>query len=810
MKKYIFLLACLVVFSSCTDHKDLYNPDINPDSESDDNPLGIVVPDGFDWSMMATVNVTVAVDDKYNGQYYYVVEVFNENPAVASSANLLAKGVAKQGETFSAKVNVASALENLYVRKTTPTGRVEIRTFTIQNGNAYCDFTSTVSERSLSSRSAIARSFVDMMAPNPNDQNLFPTSLPGDAQEYVQGGGNKNWKIIKEGSYIINNWNAKGGNIYIDCEGIVKIDPVYINGANIYIIKGDITFTRSANSQNAALNDGGMISIGKKATVTIDYLQVQKANLYNLGKLDVQSKHYSTEVHKINESGELLGGSESVAVALDLVENSYFYNGGDAIIAGLRTSGSANILNEGMCIVEGNMILAADGHFVNDGECDVNEDTWIDNTNCSWLNRNNYETHDMNICAWNEFVQNNCSLKVNNMLSMNESIIIMDGGCYAYAAKLYMKNAKFALGSKSYLEIGDANLVYNRGTGNRGIYGVGSSDAVVSFSTLQYGETWFGGNLLVDYTKDSSLSSDIWKLGWENSVKWGNDAQIAKTECNPGYGNESETPTNPELPLEVMTSETCIYAMEDQWPSYGDYDMNDVVVRIKKSIATADNYVKHAIFEVWIEAVGADKTIGAALQLDGVTIEMLGTSVNGEVVIKHDAIDAISGFSLANPVTNCGENGHKNVVLPLFASANKLMGGNFVNVGKGKNEAPKKVQVDIYFKQGAVKPEALSYDKVNFFITTDGVGNGRTEIHLAGYKPTVLANSSLFGTGKDNPNSPYYSLDRMPWGIMIPVASWECPDERINIMTKYSGFAGWVTSGGQNNKDWYMYPVSPK
>lgn len=790
MKKYIFLLACLVGFSFCTDHKDLYNPDINPDSESDDNPLGIVVPDGFDWSMMITVNVTVAVDDKYNGQYYYVVEVFNENPAVASSANLLAKGVAKQGETFSAKVNVASALENLYVRKTTPTGRVEIRTFTIQNGNAYCDFTSTVSERSLSSRSAIARGFVDMVAPDANDHKLFPTAenIPANLSKFISEGDSEEGQsyIVASNTSKIDLGQKKNITLYV-VEDIELSERFYLSsGSQLFILPGK-TLKIPSSTNNGQENC--IITIGKGASfMSSGGIQIDSNyKFYNLGSITASS--------------------------FTCTNSSFLYNAGSIVVAGefMGTNGPTNILNEGTLSVA-NLTTNGDSHFENRGTVEVSQMTFIDSNNSSWYNaEGSYTTRNMKIIAGNKFVRNGCNLYVAELLDVSGAgNFEMDGGSYAECQSFVMTNSRISMGGGAYLNILDkASFGWNPQNNNYGIYGLGTSKSLITFNSFNCTDaTHFGGNLMIDNGQEPEQNQ--WSLNWDKSVSWGNDVQIAKTECNPGYGNEPETPTNPELPLEVMTSETCIYAMEDQWPSYGDYDMNDVVVRIKKSIATADNYVKHATFEVWIEAVGADKTIGAALQLDGVTIEMLGTSANGEVVIKHDAIDAISGFSLANPVTNCGENGHKNVVLPLFASANKLMGGNFVNVGKGKNEAPKKVQVDIYFKQGAVKPEALSYDKVNFFITTDGVGNGRTEIHLAGYKPTVLANSSLFGTGKDNPNSPYYSLDRMPWGIMIPVASWECPDERINIMTKYSGFAGWVTSGGQNNKDWYMYPVSPK
>lgn len=786
MKKNIFLLLCLVGLLSCTDHKDLYNPDVVPNPEPDDNPLGIVVPDGFDWSMMTTVDVTVKVDDKYSGQYYYVIEVFNENPAVASTANLLAKGVAKQGETFAAKVDVASALENLYVRKTTPTGRVEVRTFAIQNGNAYCDFTATTSERSLSPRTAIARSFVDMVAPNINDRELFPTiaDIPNNLPEFVSEEASKEGQSYKVTSTIKKIDLGQKNNITLYIVEDVKLSSGFYltSGSKLFILPGK-TLEVPQSTDNGQSNC--IITIGKNAFF-ISNGDIQIDNDY---------KFYSLGTIKAN--------------SFSCTNSSFLYNAGTALITGeiKGTNGPANILNEGK-LFAASLVTNGNSHFENRGIVEITQETNIDSSEASWYNaEGSYTTRKMEIISGNKYVRNDCKLYVTELLDVTGAgNFEMNGGSYTECHSFNMANSKISMGSGAYLNIlGQATFFWNPSSSNYGIYGSGTSKALISFNSFTCkNATHLGGNLMIDYSQEPS--QDQWGLNWEKSVSWGNDIQITKSECNPGYGNEPETPTNPELPSEVLTSETCIYAMEDQWPSYGDYDMNDVVVRVQKNIVSVDTYVKSVEFEVWIEAVGANNTIGAALQLDAITANMLGTNSMGEMVI-HSDLDAISGFSFINSA-NCSESGQIKVVLPLFASANKLMGGNFVNVGEGKNGAPKKVQVVVNFQQGAVKREDLSYGKINFFITTDGVGSGRTEIHLPGYKPTDLANSSLFGTGEDNPALPYYSLVGMSWGIMIPTSTWECPNERINIMDKYLGFKNWVTSGGSSNEDWYMHPSS--
>jgi len=64
----------------------------------------------------------VKVDDQYNGNYYYTVELFDAHPLFDENATLLGKGVAKLKNDFSASVVLPIALERIYVQQTDPTG----------------------------------------------------------------------------------------------------------------------------------------------------------------------------------------------------------------------------------------------------------------------------------------------------------------------------------------------------------------------------------------------------------------------------------------------------------------------------------------------------------------------------------------------------------------------------------------------------------------------------------------------------------------------------------------------------------------
>lgn len=62
------------------------------------------------------------------------------------------------------------------------------------------------------------------------------------------------------------------------------------------------------------------------------------------------------------------------------------------------------------------------------------------------------------------------------------------------------------------------------------------------------------------------------------------------------------------------------YLFEDQWPLYGDYDMNDLVLIVKerKISINKSNKAEEFTLSLDLSAAGATKSIGAAIMLDGV------------------------------------------------------------------------------------------------------------------------------------------------------------------------------------------------
>ena len=96
-------IAGTLAFAGCTD--DVYDPERGIQTEPKENPLGedFAAPDGFNWSMINTVNLNVEVNDEFDGRYKYLIEVFTANPISDVSAAPIAVGTADKDGNYSAR-----------------------------------------------------------------------------------------------------------------------------------------------------------------------------------------------------------------------------------------------------------------------------------------------------------------------------------------------------------------------------------------------------------------------------------------------------------------------------------------------------------------------------------------------------------------------------------------------------------------------------------------------------------------------------------------------------------------------------------
>jgi LruC domain-containing protein len=276
------------------------------------------------------------------------------------------------------------------------------------------------------------------------------------------------------------------------------------------------------------------------------------------------------------------------------------------------------------------------------------------------------------------------------------------------------------------------------------------------------------------------------------------------TTCNPEGNGTAPAPVNPDTDNDGVPDNSDAYpndatkafnnyypsatgratvAFEDQWPSKGDYDMNDVVISYRYNIVTNASNV--------VVQVNADYSL---LATGGVFQNGFGV----EFPINRANATGVTGGTL--------EAGQTKAVVTLFNNTRAAVQNWNTKIGEATSDS---VNYAVSFNvTSGPTLSTFGLGIYNPFIWNNTAGFGRGyEIHLPGKTPTTLANTALFGTSSDNSSvsaSRYYVTkpNGLPWAINIP-AQFDYPVERADINTAFTKFATWVQSNGATYADWY-------
>jgi len=238
-------------------------------------------------------------------------------------------------------------------------------------------------------------------------------------------------------------------------------------------------------------------------------------------------------------------------------------------------------------------------------------------------------------------------------------------------------------------------------------------------------------------------------------------------------------------------------AYEDLWPAKGDYDMNDMVIDYQfNQITNAANKVVEIKANIILRAIGASYKNGFGIQLP----------------IAANAVSKVTGQrltkSLIKNLSTGVESNQSKAVVMLFDYNRDLfptVGGEFVNtVSSAAFAKPDTIKLTISLSNLPLLSD-MGTPPFNPFIFING--DRTKEVHLAGFKPTDLADTKVFSTSDDNTNvglNRYYvSKKNLPWAINIPV-SFNYPIEKSPITDAYTYFGAWAESGGKLYTDWYL------
>jgi LruC domain-containing protein len=236
-------------------------------------------------------------------------------------------------------------------------------------------------------------------------------------------------------------------------------------------------------------------------------------------------------------------------------------------------------------------------------------------------------------------------------------------------------------------------------------------------------------------------------------------------------------------------------AFEDDWPTQGDYDMNDLVVRYQFStVVSATGLVRDVDATFTLVARGAGKHNGMGIAFPGLTAASVAS--------------ATLNVAGAGAVAATPEAGQAGLVFQLFGDAYPYTAPvgscDFYNTEPGcYGGAGTTFELKMTFA-GDVSPATLGAPPYNPFLFR--TGQRGLEIHLPGHSPTTLADATLFHTSDDDSDvaagRSYVTKRNLPWALDLPVA-WAYPLERQSILAAYPDFATWAQSGGVSAKDWY-------
>ena len=260
------------------------------------------------------------------------------------------------------------------------------------------------------------------------------------------------------------------------------------------------------------------------------------------------------------------------------------------------------------------------------------------------------------------------------------------------------------------------------------------------------------------------------------------------------------------------------YCFENEMPVPGDYDYNDVVLRISQQ-RTAANQIT---LDVTLAAVGAQSQVAAAVRLINHRFDDIEsiTTVNGETFddgYKKSSISFIKG----NELLMEGLNGE--AVINLFEDAHWATGAVQYTNGGFFPRYRYNVAKTTGLEDAMMRPRTISYvitfkNPLNLNYFTLGAldpfaiieyNSALMEVHAA-YKyrsATIL-----------HKRAQLIDAVALPWALIVPSASFRYPLNGINIgfakddaffgayMTSRHAFGEWAANA-KSTLDWYFYPT---
>ena len=518
MKKSIFLLLCISVLFSCTKKEDFFDPHHIDEEAKENFPVKDIDP-SQDWNMAAVGTLSVSINQK-TGEVY-TVKVYTDNPLNSEgNARLLAKktGV-RDGETVLFTFDVPKAIESVYVLFEDKMYNGWVKVADMKVGRPSVSWEEQGSEAG--KRSAMARSSWDYKVP---DEKNFLKEVPADAKQYpIQWAEMRGGYYMNDGSYEL-----RYGNYTLYIKGNVTITGAYPDGLVVYLLEGSTLDATAAET----FNPNTVFYIAQNSTMKLNRISIN-CSLYNKGKITVAGASNSSGGYIYNDGSFEITGKTTFAMS----GKATFVNLQSASLQDVTMTGGSELINE-EGTVKANSLDTRSSYIYNRCRMEILSSTYFQNGEGFAFEQDGGSSFETN------------TLKTNG-------------------------NIPLRLGSKSVFHVKD-NVEYQNGKVD--VTGVGSDEKAlfwvsgVCIKTPDENIT-YSGELevaLKGYTGDTNFSDGA-QLVKVEQVRLGEPVGCGYNYTTNGGGTNSDATDIPQ----VYT-----YVFEDMTREAGDFDFNDVVLKV--------------------------------------------------------------------------------------------------------------------------------------------------------------------------------------------------------------------------------------
>ncbi len=779
---YTALIAVALVASSC--QKDSGGAPDTPDVPG-------AIPADFSWKTTRDVSVSVAAPTVNGATPAYAVISVYSSP-ILSAENLVAKGATKSATPFRSAFTLPAGVENLYVVTTLPDGTKSVKMAEARSTVDVSGASMTTAAMPKIRAAAVTRSASSMPA--------FPTMTAPDAgsfdpQAVIAATPSKNFNLgARESQYAAAAYYIPAGAVI---EGNINLNGNYAPHKQpvLYVAGKLVLSSPNIGYATLAVLPGGEVTVSGKLSAQDVAKDLPALYVFPGGKLTAAEVNFSGKI-AVNL------GTVNVTGKLDLNNDLKFYNGAGAVLtaATFKYSNTGGLFNDGAISVD---------------ELEFNSTAAFENC----------ENGDLKV---EEMVMANTTTKfyqkgiatISEMTCRGEFYV----NCYTYVDDLSLEGAKLYIAADACLEVGEADFNnskaemaagslfiaqhYNKaqkGGNNTFTAKAGSTIPVVRFEQSAFyseGNQWWnaarttfsGAMEVVDPNGENKFY--VAKCFTDGAfLSFSQMTNIPESKCNSGKAQITPDPEPEPEEYTNVAGQTYTYCFEDNWPWFGDYDMNDVVIvsRIDRMMSKDGSKVSALTINWELRAAGTTYDIAGAVQMDKVQ-----ASDVANVESSHKAFG--SGMFASQGL----DPDSQYAVIPFFNKTKELLSTS--NTWKGHPaSATQKHTTTVTFSQPVDIATVLD-SEMNFFITPKQRTN---EIHMPGYKPTA---SGLIGKGSFQPADPYKFFvtegdqlknNYMMWALVIP-GEFRYPAESNDIRGVYEHFMTWASSNGTQHTEWYL------